>query len=218
MIRRGDRLAQYPGISFDTTLVVGEMVCVVLQKTDGTILDWREFPRALLPSSEDVPVAKVTRCPFHKQLSDPLGMAIATAVFGQDCLSKVPRMPDGQAIGTLEFSLVIEPGGADDVALNPPLEYGEVIDLVLRAPRPGSDVTAAPGKTPRRPASRVVATARYPRVRFPGNPRALRLFWTAVPITRSALEEAHEDRGGKSDALSDEPRLGVVFRPDAGYG
>ncbi len=125
---------------------------------DAGIIEIREFPRVLRPISDAVQAATVTG-PFHRRLSDPVATAVAAAVFGKECISKVATMPNGGIMGTIEFWLVTEPGQPIDVDLDPPLARGDVIDIVLRAPKPGTKSRMGL-RGPKRPVNTLVAVAK----------------------------------------------------------
>jgi hypothetical protein len=190
IIREGTHLVEYPGILFDPPLAVDELISVELidRMNDGAFA-WCQFPRVLKPLSDDAPPAMVTRL-LHRRLSDPLANAIAIDVFGKECISRVPLMPDGEVLGTLEFSLVASAGQPVDYDLDPPLARGEVIELFLRAPRPGT-VARIGKKGPKRPVNSPVGGVQYPRVMFPFGEQALAEFLAA------AVEDGLEDEANK---------------------
>jgi hypothetical protein len=183
----------------------------------GGIRDWREFPRVLKPVSDALPAAIVTGHRFHNRLSDPLMMEVATAVFGRECITKVPLMPDGTAMGTLEFSLVVEPGQPIDIDIDPPLARGEVINVQLRAPRPGTRARIGT-RGPKRPTNSPVAAVQYPRVVLPLDERALVKFLGKMAHEWERLVEASDGVSGRGwTGWEVANRSEVCFSKDAGY-
>jgi hypothetical protein len=207
--RPGTHIDQYPGILFDPPLSLGELLSVSVTGRGewGGIRDWREFPRVLRPVSAALPPAIVTGHRFGGRLSEPLMMEVATAIFGRDCIAKVPLMPDGMVMGTLEFCLVVEPGQPIDVDLDPPLARGEVIKVRLRAPRPGTQARMGV-RGPKRPVNLPVATVQYPRVMLPLDEPALVKFIGEMREEWHWLEEASDGVTNRSE---------VHFSKDTGY-
>jgi hypothetical protein len=205
--------------SAKVVLTVDELVSVVLfdHSAYGGAIAWREFPRMAKPASTALPVAMVTRRSFHYRLSDPLATTIAVEIFGKACVAKVPLMPDGELMGTLEFSLVIEPGQPTDYDLDPPLARGEAIDVCLRAPKPGTQ--AKPGaKGPKRPPNSIAAVAQYPRVKLPPGERGVVELLASAGKQSADLEEAGDHREGGSEAHWLAGKEQIHFYREAGYG
>jgi hypothetical protein len=183
VIRPGTCTHKYPGILFDPPLFLNELLCVSVNCHDefgDRTLFWREFPRVTDPTAETRPRAIATGRQIH-HLSDPLMFALATAVFGRECVADIPLTRGGTVGGTLEFSLVLLSGQPGDCDLDPPLVRGEVIEIVLSVPQPNAP--ARRGKrAPLCLADPPVASVRYPRVTLPLGEHALAEFLTQSPI------------------------------------
>jgi len=207
----GTYIDPYPGILFDPPLSLGELLCVSVENYgsySSGLLDRSEFPRVLKPNLDTSPLAVVMEHRFRRHLTDPLAMAVATAVFGDECMSKVPLMPDGTIIGTLEFFVVTEPGQPAKCDLDPPLARGEVIEVTLRTP-PANARARQGVRGWKRPPSSQVACARYPRVVLPFDDCALARF-LAEPAVDAANRLAKRSRPATNHESLTHPCCGLT--------
>jgi hypothetical protein len=66
-----------------------------------------------------------------RRLDDPLGRLVADLVYGPEGLEEAQWEADGLEPEYIEFSVVMVPGQPNDIDLDPPLAFGEVINAFL---------------------------------------------------------------------------------------